>query len=267
MIDEKRQRRLLAFLAKGSARLQSAATKGRVLLDGGDRGVIGEEADVLASLARAELLTMTGEAVALTEVGRKAAKRAEAPADAHATQHQEREVASVVRASGAERVIVNQNESPLDLLWRRRDRNGRRFLDEREYRAGERLRKDYTYGRIIPRLGINWGSLGGASGASGQWRNGGEDLSMRALAARQRVEKAIEAVGPELAGVLIDVCCFLKGLETVEAERGWPVRSAKVVLKSALSALARHYEPETRASREARPILHWGAADYRPAIR
>lgn len=82
MIDEKRQRRLLAFLAKGSARLQTAATKGRVLLDGGERGVIGEEADVLASLARAELLTMTGDAVALTEVGRKAAKRAEAPADA-----------------------------------------------------------------------------------------------------------------------------------------------------------------------------------------
>jgi hypothetical protein len=61
------------------------------------------------------------------------------------------------------------------------------------------------------------------------------------------------------------VCCFLKRLETVERERCWPVRSAKIVLKAALGALARHYDPPAPA-RSGKRILHWGARDYRPSI-
>ncbi len=114
----------------------------------------------------------------------------------------------------------------------------------------------------MPRLGANWV----ASVSSGRRDGGIADLTDAALAARIRVEKAIGAVGPELSGVLIDVCCFLKGMETVEIERGWPVRSAKIVLKTALGVLSRHYNPEAGRERRPRQMLHWGAADYRPSI-
>ncbi len=72
------------------------------------------------------------------------------------------------------------------------------------------------------------------------------------MAARQRLRLALDACGGELAGVLLDLCCFLKPLETVEHERGWPARSGKVILKLALSALMRHYGVSEKAQGPAR---------------
>ncbi|WP_265515673.1 DUF6456 domain-containing protein [Nitratireductor luteus] len=256
--------RLIRFLAKGTARLEGAACTGRMLIDGGDRGTVSARPDVIVELAREGVILRQGNRIALTADGMARARRADAAADPFAAQHRTVGTVRTEVAGHWTEATVNLRESPLARLARQRGRAGETFLGEREFRAGERLRADYTRGQIMPRLGANW-SEAVAGGRRGSHENGIGELTDAALSARQRVEKALEAVGPELSGVLVDICCFLKGLEQVEAERGWPVRSAKIVLKTALGALARHYEPQHTSQR--RSVLHWGAADFRPSIK
>lgn len=251
--------RVLRFLAKGPATVQSAAMRGRVLLASGERGSVALPGDLLDRLVRERLLVRTRLEVALSPEG--AALAARLAADRR--QGVEIGVVSVEMDGRPVAALANLTESPLAQLVRRRTKTGAAFLTASEFEAGERLRADYTRGNIMPRMGANWI----ASVASGKRAGGGvAELTDVALAARTRVEKAIAAVGPELSGVLIDVCCFLKGLELVEAERGWPVRSAKIVLKTALAALARHYFPQDTARNSRPSVLHWGAEGYRPSL-
>jgi Domain of unknown function (DUF6456) len=78
---------------------------------------------------------------------------------------------------------------------------------------------------------------------------------------------ALDQVGPEFTGLLMDVCCFLKGLEDVERERGWPRSSAKVVLQLGLDRLARHYGYGGEARGAARAeVRTWLAEDARFAV-
>ncbi|MBU1213422.1 MAG: hypothetical protein KJ587_19470 [Alphaproteobacteria bacterium] len=145
----------------------------------------------------------------------------------------------------------NDRESPLAWLRQRRDRQGRSYLSEAQFAAGERLRRDFTYGSMMPCVTSKWSPvIGGASPASAPDR----ELELRdgQLRARDRFRAALAAVGPEFASLLVDVCCYLTGLEDVEAKSGWPRRTAKVVLLLALSALARFYGSEDRQSRRCR---------------
>jgi len=258
--------RLLRFLARADATMTEASAAGSVLMDAGDHGVTSVTQSMLADLKNAGFILLDGDRVSLSPVGRKVLDLSLSAQDLFGASRQDRETESRATDAGLETVVVNRAESPLALLWRRRAKGGASFLTPNEFRAGERLRLDYSRGNIMPRLGVNWGAAAGGGRKLGEV-NGIGDLTDAALAARQRVEAALNAVGPELTGVLVDVCCFLKGLERVEAERQWPARSAKVVLKSALGALARHYQPQQERARTRPPILHWGADDYRPRIR
>lgn len=255
--------RVLKLLAKGMANCTPAAVPDKVVLENEEGGRVAVAAGVLARLAREGLVERKAGIVRLTADGRSSARRQAIERDAFQGQHRDVEAIVLETTSGRQAALVNLSESPLGQLVRRRNKAGEPFLSRIEFSAGERLRSDYTRGQIMPRMSANWV----ASVASSRRGDGGGmvDLTDAALAARQRVDRAIDAVGPELSGVLIDVCCFLKGLELVETERGWPVRSAKIMLKSALGMLARHYNPGSGAARE-RTVLHWGAPDYRPKL-
>lgn len=258
-------RRILTFLAREAAVASAAVRPGTLLLTNADGAVVSATRDDIGMLVCSGWVIADGDRFAITARGRRHLAASQGPADALGARPVEIEARVLRTGDGIQPVMINATESPLAQLVRRRDRKGRPFLSAREFEAGERLRADYERGCIAPRLGMNWSSMG--LPATGARTDAIVDLGDAALGARQRVEAAIEAVGPEFAGLLVDICCFLKGLERVEAERGWPVRSAKVLLKAALAALDRHYRPnETRRSTGQRAILHWGSADFRPSV-
>ncbi|MGR3603446.1 MAG: DUF6456 domain-containing protein [Heliomarina sp.] len=141
------------------------------------------------------------------------------------------------------RVRYNMTESPLVALARRRDRNGKPFLNDSLVRAGERLREDFELAQMGPKLGQNWDSFL-TGGAKSELMDSGES-SMSTALARERVVKALSDLGPGLSDVALRCCCYLEGLETAEKRLGWSARSGKIVLRIALQRLRRHYETQS----------------------
>jgi hypothetical protein len=157
-------------------------------------------------------------------------------------------------------------ETPLAWLRRRRDKDGQPLITDAQFTAGERLAADYRRAHITRRITSDWSGVA----ASRRSRRGapdvGVELSDAAVAARERVNRAIAAVGSELAGILIDVCCHETGLEAAERAEGWPQRAAKVVLQLALTSLARHYGLIAPERTPFARLRHWGDEDYRPGL-
>lgn len=152
----------------------------------------------------------------------------------YAAQH--RDIAIETRGRNLE-VPVNLSESPLARLYRRRGRGGERLVGEAQFLAGERLRRDFETAQLSPKLGPALAPR--VDGGRG--KNNAADFQENAMEARRKVGRALDFTGREMGSLLLDVCCFLKGLEQVERERRWPARSAKIVLGLALDRLMEHY--------------------------
>jgi hypothetical protein len=271
MTDTKREKRLLRILrllSRRPALLRDTVNLAVRLLEfAGERSLRCERADIDAMHRSGWIeIERDGEAprLHLSEDGQTFLRR-RLVGDC-AGQHRQLRGATV-RIDGSDHAVtINDTESPLAALARLTRPDGKTWLDRAELAAGERLRGDFERAMLQPRVTASWDPAH-LAGARNRARNARVDASDSALAARGRVSDAIAAVGPELGGALLDVCCFLKGLEQVERERGWPRRSAKLMLKTALAALDRHYHPQPARTRPARAILHWGADGYRPELR
>lgn len=203
-------------------------------------GLRGKRARVVAGLVTAVitrgLVRVSGDGLVLSEAGRAwladGARQRE--------QHQVLTTTRITDERGREGyVVVNCAESPLSLL----SRLG--LISAPDYEAGEKLRRDYEIGQLTQRLGVDYST-------PIHNRTHRPDMGETALAARQRFNAAMKAVGPGLSDLLFDVCCYLKGLEDSEKARRWPRGSAKVVLRLGLARLAAHYgfgAPEYARSR------------------
>ncbi len=218
----------------------------------------------LQSLIREGLICKSDEKLKTASAGLMHLRRLLLEVDEFQDQHREIAAKPIAREGQSVMRRVNEAESPLARLHFRTTKKGNPYIDENAYQAGERLRADFTRANLSQQISSSWNAVMGEGGRTG-YRNGMGDISDAALSARIRMEKALEAVGPEFAGVLVDICCFLKGLELVERERKWPPRSAKLMLRTGLSMLSRHYGFDKGAPRTA-ITRNWGDEDYRPAM-
>lgn len=265
--DNRRAVRLLGLLEGKRAAVVPAAGGGAMLLAfAGERTVKCDAGDLEALKAAgvARAVTDDGENyLSITDTGRALLRRARA--GTVRGQHEMPRQAEVEMPGGRQAVTVNDAESPLTALARLRRPDGAPWLDKAEVAAGERLRADFERAMLQPRLTAQW-DPSVVAGRGGSGCNGVRDLCDAALSARERVHEATDAVGPELSGAMLDICCFLKGLEQVERERGWPRRSAKLLVKIALAILDRHYHPPAAGQGTRGRIRHWGADGFRPQL-
>lgn len=163
--------------------------------------------------------------------------------DAFAAQHR-------LEVATGEGLKLNLDESPLSRLA-----TGKApFLERHQVEAGERVRRLCERAQMQPRVTM---SYSGAHTAGGKGASRAAEISDLAADARKQLAALHAALPPDCAGVVLDVCGLLKGLQQVESERGWPRRSAKLVLRIGLEQAAGYFGLTGAAAGRAKPRM-WG---------
>lgn len=157
-------------------------------------------------------------------------KRQLLDADAFAAQHR-------VEAPAPGGATLNLAESPLARLATA-GQEGEAFLRPHQVEAGERLRRLVERAQLQPRLTM---SYSGAHMAGGKGASHAAEIGDMAAEARKTLAGLYHQLPRDCAEVVLDICGFGKGLQQVETERGWPRRSAKLVLRIGLDRLAEIY--------------------------
>jgi len=197
--------------------------------DGNRKATLGPPA--VRELIAQGVLEGDGNACRATRLARSWFRRQMVEEDGFAAQHR-----TELQIPGGP--VLNLSESPLGRLAMAGRGEAAPFLERHQVEAGERVRKLAERARLQPRVTMNYSSAHTASrGAS----RGSAEISDLAADARQALAEIHRVLPRDCAGVVLDVCGLLKGLQTVESERGWPRRSAKLVLRIGLEQLAHHY--------------------------
>lgn len=116
-------------------------------------------------------------------------------------------------------------------------RNEHGFFAPHHLAAGERVRRLFDRANLQQRVTMAYRPVAALRADARQ----AGDISDMAADARKGLAEIHNLLPGDCAGAVIDVFGFEKGLQAVETERGWPRRSAKLVLRIGLEQLARHY--------------------------
>ena len=76
--------------------------------------------------------------------------------DAFRVQHLQLARRVIATADGHADVVVDEAESPLGWLARRKGRDGQPLIDPVQFQAGERLRGDFTRAQMTPCVTSSW---------------------------------------------------------------------------------------------------------------
>jgi hypothetical protein len=171
--------------------------------------------------------------VVLSEAGQQSLLRYRSQGAGFDRQHQSLVDRTINLPTGEISVArANLLESPLS-RWAR-------FLDPVEIEAGERLRTDFATSTLHQQTTFDWAnaSIPKSSGRTGR---APDHPPLAAIAAKDRVMKALQAAGTGLDNVLTSVCVREETMAAIERRYGWAQRSGKTILKLALRRLAEHY--------------------------
>ncbi|PFG62963.1 hypothetical protein AXZ77_1552 [Thioclava sp. ES.031] len=150
-------------------------------------------------------ITQAGRAALKRVLEEEAAARGETAANPFAAQHGEFAHETRADADGHQRrVRANLAESPLAVLARRRDKQGRPFLGADLVAAGERLREDFELAQMGPRVGQNWERfLTGGGGARAVSPRAGDGRRLRHRARAGGAGAARSGAGPGRHGAAL----------------------------------------------------------------
>lgn len=137
------------------------------------------------------------------------------------------------QARKARSVRFNLAESPLGWLHA----HGR--LSDRQFAAGEALRRDYERAGLQQRTTMTWDAP--PAGKTRGVARGAERSAVAQIDAHRRFHAAIAAAGPGLSDILWRVVCAGESLAVAEKGLQWPARAGKLVLAFALDRVADYY--------------------------
>lgn len=134
------------------------------------------------------------------------------------------------------------------------------FLDHHHIQAAQRVARLFERAHLRQRVTMHYGPRvsGGGYAVSGE-------IADMASDARRKLSVLMGKLPADCADVVLDICGYEKKLQDVEIERGWPRRSAKLVLRIGLETIAQAFGHTARAEGVANGNFRaWLAEDARP---